>query len=336
MALFGRAMLTLHLPGHRPLPPLRLSAGAMVALRSAHAPATAAKVATLTAVRELSLSVTLDEHPEDDELSEPLTLCMLHNDVSYRRCQQALDAVRQGSAPAAARALREALLGEAPLAPAPALPLPETALFNTKLNAGQRDAVAFALAARPVACIHGPPGTGKTTAVVELVRQAVARGERVLASAASNVAVDNMAERLLAGAKPPRLVRIGHPARMLPSVLDAALDARLARADQSGLASDVRTELDAAQKKLRGERAKGARGALRAEVGALRKELASRQQRAVVEVLEQAQVVLCTNSGAQDRALRALPEDHTEMPYVSLPRRPRIEPPHPHRAAGRT
>ena len=136
-------------------------------------------------------------------------------------------------------------------------------------------------------------GTGKTTAVVELVRQAVARGERVLASAASNVAVDNMAERLLAGAKPPRLVRIGHPARMLPSVLDAALDARLACADQSGLASDVRTELDAAQKKLRGERAKGARGALRAEVGALRKELASRQQRAVVEVLEQAQVVLC-------------------------------------------
>ena len=43
----------------------------------------------------------------------------------------------------------------------------------------------------------------------------------------------------------------------------------------------------------------------------LRKELASRQQRAVVEVLEQAQVVLCTNSGAQDRALRALPDDHT-------------------------
>ena len=46
-------------------------------------------------MRETTLSGTLDEHPEDDELSEPLMLCMLHNDVSYRRCQQALDAVRQ-------------------------------------------------------------------------------------------------------------------------------------------------------------------------------------------------------------------------------------------------
>lgn len=46
--------------------------------------------------------------------------------------------------------------------------------------------------------IHGPPGTGKTTTVVELIAQAVKRGDKVLASAPSNVAVDNMAERLAA------------------------------------------------------------------------------------------------------------------------------------------
>ena len=91
-------------------------------------------------------------------------------------------------------------------------PLPEAQLLNKGLNEGQRLAVQFALdTARPVALIHGPPGTGKTTAVVELIRQAVARGERVLASAASNIAVDNMAERLLAGGsgKPIRIVRAG-------------------------------------------------------------------------------------------------------------------------------
>src|SRR5206468_11644378 len=43
------------------------------------------------------------------------------------------------------------------------------------LNDSQREAVALALAARDLAIIHGPPGTGKTTAVVELIRQAVAR-----------------------------------------------------------------------------------------------------------------------------------------------------------------
>src|SRR5262249_29154076 len=79
------------------------------------------------------------------------------------------------------------------------------------LNDSQREAVALALAAKDLAIIHGPPGTGKTTAAVELVRQAVRRGERVLACAPSNLAVDNLLEKLLAVGEEP--VRLGHPAR---------------------------------------------------------------------------------------------------------------------------
>ena len=44
--------------------------------------------------------------------------------------------------------------------------------------------------------IHGPPGTGKTRTLVEIIRQEVRTGKKVLFSAASNTAVDNMAERL--------------------------------------------------------------------------------------------------------------------------------------------
>src|SRR5207253_7754577 len=53
--------------------------------------------------------------------------------------------------------------------------------------------------------------TGKTTAVVELIRQAVRGGERVLVCAPSNLAVDNVLERLLAAGE--RAIRLGHPAR---------------------------------------------------------------------------------------------------------------------------
>jgi ATP-dependent RNA/DNA helicase IGHMBP2 len=110
----------------------------------------------------------------------------------------------------------------------------------------------MALAANDMCLIHGPPGTGKTTTVVEYIRQAVARGERVrttvclpcpcsylnciryafsqvLAVAPSNVAVDNIVERLcvkLSGSS-PNVVRVGHPARMSTTVLQHCLDAKI-------------------------------------------------------------------------------------------------------------
>ncbi len=62
-------------------------------------------------------------------------------------------------------------------------------------------------------------GTGKTTSVVELVLQEVGRGSRVLVAAASNIAVDNMVERLVRASPKLRVVRMGHPARLLPQVI---------------------------------------------------------------------------------------------------------------------
>jgi len=64
------------------------------------------------------------------------------------------------------------------------------------VNVEQKEAVARALGANNVMLLHGPPGTGKTTAVVEIILQEVKRGAKVLACAASNIAVDNMVERL--------------------------------------------------------------------------------------------------------------------------------------------
>ena len=61
-----------------------------------------------------------------------------------------------------------------------------------------------------------PPG--KTTAVVEIILQEVQRGSKVLACAASNVAVDNLVERLARANPKMSVVRVGHPARLLPQV----------------------------------------------------------------------------------------------------------------------
>lgn len=64
--------------------------------------------------------------------------------------------------------------------------------FDAELNQEQQLAVDYALLADDLFCIHGPPGTGKTRTLVEIVRRAVDAGEDVLVCADSNQAVDNL------------------------------------------------------------------------------------------------------------------------------------------------
>lgn len=104
---------------------------------------------------------------------------------------------------------------------------PVPAWFNKGLNDSQRSAIQRGLEAKDVCLIHGPPGTGKTTTVVEFIRQAAKMGHKVLACAPSNVAVDNLVARLAVEVKgqPLRIVRLGHPARVTEDVLKHCLDA---------------------------------------------------------------------------------------------------------------
>ncbi len=76
--------------------------------------------------------------------------------------------------------------------------------FDTSLNKAQLKAVACAISTDDFFLIHGPFGTGKTRTVVEVVRQLVRRGNKVLVTAESNTAVDNLVE-LLSGMKIVRL-----------------------------------------------------------------------------------------------------------------------------------
>tara|TARA_B110000208_G_scaffold39071_1_gene51735 strand:+ start:1087 stop:4500 length:3414 start_codon:yes stop_codon:yes gene_type:complete len=130
-----------------------------------------------------------------------ITLTLLPSDISFKRMQAGISQLRRHAARGAGErrgggsscALVDVAFRRAP--PTEVVGLPFTP-FAPHLNVSQRSAVAHCLASRDLALIHGPPGTGKTTTVVELIRQAVASGMRVLACAASNVAVDNLAVQL--------------------------------------------------------------------------------------------------------------------------------------------
>merc|ERR1719239_427790 len=78
---------------------------------------------------------------------------------------------------------------------------------------------------KEVAIIHGPPGTGKTTTVVEVILQTIRSGKKVLVCAPSNVAVDNIHERLLEFMGKGKFLRIGQPPRICEALHEFTLDA---------------------------------------------------------------------------------------------------------------
>jgi ATP-dependent RNA/DNA helicase IGHMBP2 len=178
--------------------------------------------------------------------------------------------------------------------------------FHANLNDSQKAAIGAALRSQDLCLIHGPPGTGKTTTVVEYIRQEVARGRRVLATAPSNVAVDNLLERLVANGAGPgkvRVVRLGHPARVSPSLLAHTLDSALAAASGASLIADARRELAAASADIKKTRDKDRRRELRRDERALRAEVKAREKRLLIEAIVGADVVLTTVTGAASKTL---------------------------------
>ncbi|MBL8796145.1 MAG: AAA family ATPase [Planctomycetia bacterium] len=242
---------------------------------------------------DATLRVALDEPPDEKEATYRVDLA--HDEIARLRQRGALERVRAAKRERLAE-LRQTLLGEAPpefVAEVEVEPL------DTALNPSQRTAVQFALSARDLAIIHGPPGTGKTTTVIELIRQAIRRGEKVLACAPSNLAVDNLLERLVAVGE--RAVRLGHPARVLPALQAHTLDLLVDDHDAMRQARKCTKEAFAlfrqASKFRRARPEPGERREQRQEARALLAEARRLEAQAVERILNGADVLCATLTG---------------------------------------
>ena len=166
------------------------------------------------------------------------------------------------------------------------------------LNPSQRAAIEFALSAEDIAIIHGPPGTGKTTSVAAFIRQAALRGERVLACAPSNTAVDNLLERLADCGQ--RVVRIGHPARVKDELRIHTLDALVEAHDNMRVVKDLLRQAEDLYRKAdrytRARPAPGAKQSLRREARQLKADSRQLEQQAIDHVLDRADVICATTS----------------------------------------
>ncbi|XP_066373064.1 uncharacterized protein [Miscanthus floridulus] len=255
-------------------------------------------------LKDSSITVAFDDIPEDG-LNSPLRLEKLANEVTYRRMKDALIELSKAVQTGPCANLVPVLFGEK--APMRSKDTMKFSPFNKNLDDSQKEAISKALGSRDVFLLHGPPGTGKTTTIIEIILQEVKRGSKILACAASNIAVDNIVERL--ARYRTKLVRLGHPARLLPQVLDSALDAQVLRADNSSLAGDIRKEMKVLNSKLLKAKDRNTKRDIRKELKTLAKEERKRQQLAVTDVLKNADVVLTTLTGASSKKLNGITFD---------------------------
>lgn len=249
-------------------------------------------------LKDSSITIAFDDIPEEG-LNSPLRIEKVANEVTYRRMKDTLIQLSKGIQRGPAADLVPVLFGER--SPTVAKKDVSFTLFNKNLDHSQKDAIRKALSSKDLFLLHGPPGTGKTTTVVEIILQEVKRGSKILACAASNIAVDNIVERLV----PHRvkLVRVGHPARLLPQILESALDAQVLRGDNSSLANDIRKEMKALNGKLLKAKDRNTKRDIRKELKMLSKEERKRQQLAVTDVIKNSDVVLTTLTGSLSRKL---------------------------------
>ena len=216
------------------------------------------------------------------------------DDTSYKTMFAALREVAEAKGNRTAR-LREVLLGKAP-----ALRRETGPVRFPWLNASQEKAVNQVLCAKEVAVVHGPPGTGKTTTLVEAVYETLHRENQVMVSAQSNTAVDWIAEKLVDRGIP--VLRIGNPTRVNDKMLAFTYERRFeAHSDYPELwqiRKTIREMLGRLRKSGREDRER-----LHNQLTKLRVRATSLEIRIDTELFTEARVIACTLVGAASRVL---------------------------------
>ena len=294
--LGGRTIAKLALPPPvKPLPWHRLGVGTPVVVSAGDDSCRG----VVCGRQESSIDVALEQSADFDR-DAPIRVDHSSDQVARSRMQSALDRARSATDGPLAQ-FRKVLTGAR--APRFGEPAPLT-LDHSHLNSTQQATIVHALSAEDYAIVHGPPGTGKTTTLVALIGEAVNSGHKVLACAPSNLAVDNLLEKLLR--QEIGAVRIGHPARVLPELREHTLDLMVDSHPDMKLAQelmrDAREQRRRASRWTRAKQSRAERQEMRDEAKRMVED-ARRIEDQIVESILANTPVLCATTTALDSDL---------------------------------
>lgn len=238
------------------------------------------------------LVVTVPDNAPIVELqaTEGLGVQLFFDETSYRLMFEALDRV------IGARDNRLAYLRDLFYSGAPAAELSFDPISFPWLNKAQQEAVNKVLRAKDVAIVHGPPGTGKTTTLVEAIYETLRRESQVLVCAQSNMAVDWISERLVD--RGISVLRIGNPTKVNDKMLSFTYERRFeAHPDYPQLWS-----IRQAIRKLRQERKRRDNG-WHQKMDRLKSRAVELEVRINAQLFGEAKVIACTLTGSASHLL---------------------------------
>lgn len=252
----------------------------------------------------MRISFRVDELPEWSRRGK-LGVDLLFDEYSYREMFNALEKGKELSRDAKQGSFVRRLIGEE------VIPTESIGKFfeHPNLNTGQNKAVQQLLEANTVALLHGPPGTGKTTTLIQAVSALLKQyNKQVLVVAPSNTAVDLLTERLDAAGI--AVTRIGNPVKVSEHLQELTLDAKIdrhpANKDIKTLQKQVRTYTEMAQKYKRnfGKAEREQRKALFDEAHRIRKDVDKIQDFISADLLDKSQVITATLVGSNHEVIR--------------------------------
>lgn len=256
-------------------------------------------------VKDTKITLSLDKNDENlPNSSKKYWVVKLANNYIYKRMFDTITKLKNMN-DIEMTPLMKVLLGYSKISPLwrkdeEDSPISNFSLFDNTLNNGQKNAVEFALASKEIAIIHGPPGTGKTSTLIEIIRQFVSKNKRLLVCGPSNVSVDNIVERLSKHKIP--LIRIGRPERLFPHILSHSLDIVIKTSDQGKIVQDLRKEINDMLSKI-GKARYEERKAIYDEIKILRKEYKERERKSINYIIKKSKVILATLHGSGEKYL---------------------------------
>ncbi|MEY2830675.1 MAG: hypothetical protein RIQ33_2533 [Bacteroidota bacterium] len=175
---------------------------------------------------------------------------------------------------------------------------------NNRLNESQQQAVKAIIENEEMTIVHGPPGTGKTTTLVEAIYQLVKKEEKILVSAPSNTAVDNIAKGLIAQGL--KILRVGNSSKVDETIFKHTPEGKLANSQQQKEIKELKIRAEQFRrmalkyKRSFGKAEREQRNLLFKEVKNIRSEIKNIQAYNEQKLYEDADVILGTPIGLND------------------------------------